>query len=160
MPLDRRQFLYLLGATVGTATLAGFNPAAFAATGPYSLIALPYSYDALNNLNLAVAKYPELQKKTVVELIKNLDSLPADIRTTIRNNGGGDLNHTMFWQIMSPDGGGEAKGEIGTAIIAKFGSFEEFKNAFNQAGTKLFGSGWTWLVLNKSGQLEIIENLG
>lgn len=104
MSLDRRQFLYLLGATLGTATLAGFNPAAFAATGPYSLIALPYSYDALepyidketmqfhhdkhhaayvNNLNLAVAKYPELQKKTVVELIKNLDSLPADIRTTI-----------------------------------------------------------------------------
>ncbi len=117
MSLNRRQFIYLLGATLGTATLAGFNPAAFAATGPYSLIALPYSYDALepyidketmqfhhdkhhaayvNNLNLAVAKYPELQKKTVVELIKNLDSLPADIRTTIRNNGGGDREHLTY----------------------------------------------------------------
>ena len=63
----------------------------------------------VNNLNLTVAKYPELQKKTVVELIKNLDSLPADIPTSVRNNGGGDLNHTMFWQIMSPDGGGEPK---------------------------------------------------
>ncbi|TRU80660.1 MAG: superoxide dismutase [Microcystis novacekii Mn_MB_F_20050700_S1] len=178
MPLDRRQFLYLLGATLGTATLGNFNRPALAANSPYTLLPLPYAYDALepyidketmqfhhdkhhvayvNNLNTAVAKYPELQQKTVVELIKNLDSLPADIRTTIRNNGGGDLNHTMFWQIMSPDGGGEPTGEIGAAIIAKFGSFEEFKNAFNQAGTKLFGSGWTWLVLNKSGELEIIS---
>ncbi len=180
MALNRRHFVQILSITVGASGLGILPDLAWAqnATGPYDLPALPYSYDALepyidretmqfhhdkhhaayvNNLNAAVKKYPDLQSKSVTELILNLDSIPADIRTTVRNNGGGDLNHTMFWQIMSPEGKREPSGELAKAIGAKFGSFEEFKNAFNQAGLKVFGSGWVWLVLDKkSGNLDIM----
>jgi superoxide dismutase, Fe-Mn family len=184
MSLNRRHFIKLLGITVGSSVTFSLSRPAFAqlisvatTSQPYSLIDLPYAYDALepyidaetmhfhhdkhhaayvNNLNAVVSKYPELQAKSVEELIKNLDDLPADIRTIVRNNGGGDLNHTMFWQIMSPQGGGQPSGKLGQAIIAKFGTFEQFQAAFNQAATKVFGSGWVWLVLNKSKELEII----
>lgn len=132
---------------------------------------LPYAYDALepyidaqtmrfhhdrhhaayvNNLNKALANYPELQRKCLVELIQNLDQVPAAIRTSIRNNGGGHLNHTLFWQIMSPQGGGAPTGAIAKAIDAKFGSFAQFQNAFEQAGVTLFGSGWVWLVKDQN----------
>ncbi|MBC5794451.1 superoxide dismutase [Sphaerospermopsis sp. LEGE 00249] len=137
---------------------------------------LPYAYDALephidtrtmqfhhdkhhaayvNNLNKALDKYPELKNKTVEQLLQNLDNVPADIRTTVRNNGGGHVNHSMFWKIMKPNGGGEATGEIATAINKTFGSFADFKKQFNEAGGGRFGSGWVWLVRNKNGKLEI-----
>jgi Fe-Mn family superoxide dismutase len=110
----------------------------------------------VTNLNAALEKYPELQSKSADELIKDLNSVPEDIRTAVRNNGGGHVNHTMFWEIMGPNGGGEPTGALAEAINAKFGSFEEFKKQFNDAGVKRFGSGWAWLV-KKGGALEIVS---
>ena len=138
---------------------------------------LPYDYNALEphideqtmhlhhdkhhatyvtNLNAALEKYPELQSKSAEELIKDLNAVPEDIRTAVRNNGGGHVNHTMFWEIMGPNGGGQPSGALAEAINAKFGSFEEFKKQFNDAGVKRFGSGWAWLV-KKGGALEIVS---
>ena len=142
----------------------------------FELLPLPYDYAALEphidaqtmqlhhdmhhqayvkNLNTAVEKYPELQTKSPEELITDLNSLPQDIVSTVRNNGGGDVNHTMFWQIMKPNGGGEPTGSIADAIMQTFGDFETFKQRFNDAGTKQFGSGWAWLVRTSDGNLEI-----
>ena len=144
----------------------------------FNLPPLPYPYDALQphmsaetlefhhdkhhaayvkNLNDAVNKYPQLKSKNVEELVRNLNSVPEDIRTTLRNNGGGHLNHTMFWQIMGPNGGGQPKGAIAKAIQSSFGSFEDFKKQFNEAGTKRFGSGWAWLVRTKDGKLQVMS---
>jgi len=138
---------------------------------------LPYAYNALeaaideqtmqlhhdkhhaayvNNLNAALEKYPELQGKSAEELIKDLGSVPEAIRTAVRNNGGGHVNHTMFWQIMGPNGG-EPSGPVADAINQTFGSFEDFKKQFNDAGVKRFGSGWVWLVKDSSGKLSIIS---
>ncbi|MBD0336872.1 MAG: superoxide dismutase, partial [Cyanobacteria bacterium Co-bin13] len=143
---------------------------------PAELPPLPYDYGALeaaidaetmrlhhdrhhaayvNNLNEALADYPDLQNRSVESLLRDLDNLPGDIQTTIRNNGGGHLNHTIFWQIMSPDGGGEPTGEIAQAINQTFGSFDSFQEQFNEAGADEFGSGWVWLVRNGQGDLEI-----
>lgn len=142
----------------------------------FELPPLPYDYAALEptideatmklhhdkhhqayvtNLNGAVEKHPDLGKKTPEELIQNLNSVPEEVRTTVRNNGGGHVNHTMFWQIMKPKGGGEPEGKIAEQIKADFGSFEDFKKKFNEAAAKQFGSGWGWLVW-KGGKLEII----
>jgi len=139
--------------------------AAAPATGPFTLPPLPYAYDALEphidaqtmqihhdkhhaayvaNLNKAVAGHPDLATKSVAELVRGLDSLPADIRTAVRNNGGGHLNHSAFW-LMMKKGGGMPKGELATAIDRDFGSFDKFKAAFTDAATKVFGSGWAWL---------------
>jgi Fe-Mn family superoxide dismutase len=141
----------------------------------FELPPLPYDYAALEptideatmklhhdkhhqayvtNLNGAVEKHPELGKKTPEELISNLDSVPEDVRATVRNNGGGHVNHTMFWQIMAPKGGGDPTGNIASQIQKDFGSFEDFKKAFNDATAKQFGSGWGWLVW-KGGKLAI-----
>jgi len=141
----------------------------------FELPPLPYDYAALEptideatmklhhdkhhqayvtNLNGAVEKHAELGKKTPEELIKNLDSVPEDVRTVVRNNGGGHVNHTMFWQIMTPQGGGNPTGNIGGQIQSDFGGFEDFKKAFNDAAAKQFGSGWGWLVW-KGGKLAI-----
>lgn len=109
----------------------------------------------VNNLNDALKKYPELQKRSVESLLRDLESVPENIRTKVRNNGGGHLNHTMFWQIMSPDGGGEPTGELAQEINQSFGSFNNFKQQFNQAGAGRFGSGWVWLVRNPQGALQI-----
>jgi len=109
----------------------------------------------VNNLNAALEGHPELQNKTAEELIADLDSLPEAIRTAVRNNGGGHVNHTLFWEIMSPNGGGEPKGEIAEAINKTFGSFEAFKEAFTKAAVGRFGSGWAWLVLDKDGNLAV-----
>ena len=109
----------------------------------------------VTNLNGAVEKHPELGKKTPEELIKNLDSVPEDVRATVRNNGGGHVNHTMFWQIMAPKGGGNPTGNIAAQIQTDFGGFEDFKKAFNDAAAKQFGSGWGWLVW-KGGKLAIM----
>ena len=133
----------------------------------FTLPPLPYAYDALephiddqtmrihhdkhhatyvNNLNAALESHPDLQKKSVEELISNIDALPEAIRTPVRNNGGGHVNHTMFWEIMGPGKGGEPSGALGEAIKSTFGSFDAFKTQLNDAGVKRFGSGWAWLV--------------
>jgi Fe-Mn family superoxide dismutase len=144
---------------------------------PHEVPPLPYDYNALephideqtmhlhhdkhhaayvNNLNAALEKHPELQGKSAEELVKNLSAVPEDIRTAVRNNGGGHVNHTMFWQIMGPNGGGAPTGALAEAINAKFGSFDEFKKQFNDAGAKRFGSGWVWLVKDGGGGLQIV----
>ena len=137
---------------------------------------LPYGYDALEpyidketmtlhhdkhhaayvtNLNAAIEKHPELGDKSAEELLRDLASVPEDIRTVVRNNGGGHVNHSMFWTIMGPNGGGAPTGKIADAIAGTFGDFENFKKLFNEAGTKQFGSGWAWLVRTQAGKLEI-----
>ncbi len=143
----------------------------------HELPPLPYDYNALeksideatmrlhhdkhhatyvNNLNAALESAPEHASKTPEQLIQNLDALPEGIRMAVRNNGGGHLNHTMFWTIMSPQGGGEPSGALAQAITASFGSFAEFKKLFQEAGTKRFGSGWVWLA-KKDGALSIVS---
>jgi superoxide dismutase, Fe-Mn family len=143
---------------------------------PHELPPLPYGYDALephidartmeihhtkhhqgyvNNLNTALEKHPELQKKSVEDLLKDLNSIPEDIRTAVRNNGGGHANHSMFWPIMSSDGGGEPKGELPDAINSSFGSFADFKDQFSKAAAGRFGSGWAWLCVDRGGKLTI-----
>lgn len=109
----------------------------------------------VKNLNAAVNKYPALKTKTVEQLLQSLNTLPKDIQTTVRNNGGGHYNHTMFWRIMGPKGGGAPTGAIANAIDRQYGSFDKFKRQFNEAGTKQFGSGWVWLVRDR-GNLKII----
>jgi Fe-Mn family superoxide dismutase len=144
----------------------------------YELPPLPYDYAALepyidaqtmqihhdkhhaayvNNLNAALEKHPELQNKSPEDLLRDLNSVPEDIRTAVRNNGGGHVNHTMFWKIMGPNGGGEPTGAIASAIKEAFGDFETFKQQFNDAGAKRFGSGWAWLVRGTGGKLQVIS---
>jgi Fe-Mn family superoxide dismutase len=108
----------------------------------------------ITKLNGAIEKHPELGTKDPEELLRNLDAVPADVRGVVRNNGGGHVNHTMFWQIMKPGGGGEPTGKIGEQIKKDFGSFEDFKTKFNEAGVNQFGSGWAWLV-SEDGKLKI-----
>ena len=110
----------------------------------------------ITNLNAAIEKHPELGSKSAEDLIADLNALPEDVRGPIRNNGGGHVNHTMFWEIMKPGGGGEPTGKISEHIKKDFGSFEDFKKQFNEAGVKQFGSGWAWLV-SKGGKLTIIS---
>ena len=145
---------------------------------PFEVPPLPYDYSALepyidtqtmqlhhdkhhaayvNNLNAALEQYPDLQRKSAEDLIRDLNSIPEAIRTAVRNNGGGHVNHTMFWEIMKPNGGGEPTGPIASAIKEAFGDFEEFKKQFNDAGVKRFGSGWTWLVLTREGKLATLS---
>jgi Fe-Mn family superoxide dismutase len=99
----------------------------------------------VEKLNAALKGHDDLLKMDIVELITNLDKVPEDIRTPVRNNGGGHANHSFFWTIMSPDGGGEPNGPLADAINKEFGSFEEFKNKFKEAAVGRFGSGWAWL---------------
>ncbi len=147
-----------------------------AIAAPFTLPPLPYQYNALEphidtetmqlhhdkhhatyvtNLNKALAKYPDLQNKTLVELLQNIDQVPEDIRDTVRNNAGGHFNHTMYWTIMSPKGGGQPTGKLAEAINKSFGSFAGFQQAFEEAGAKRFGSGWVWLVQAPTGELKI-----
>lgn len=142
----------------------------------FELPPLPYDYAALEpfideatmklhhdkhhqtyvtNLNGAVEKHAELGTKTPEELLKDLASVPEDVRTVVRNNGGGNVNHTMFWQIMKPKGRGEPDGKIAVQITADFGDFESFKKQFNELTAKQFGSGWGWLVW-KDGKLAVM----
>ena len=109
----------------------------------------------VTNLNAALEKAPELQSKSAEDLLKNLNAVPEGIRTAVRNNGGGHVNHTMFWKIMGPNAGGEPKGEIADAIKSTFGDFNTFKEKFNEAGVKQFGSGWAWLVKGADGKLAV-----
>ena len=141
----------------------------------HTLPPLPYAHDALEphidkqtmeihhgkhhqayvtNLNAALEKHPELQSKNVEDLIRNISSVPEDIRPAVRNNGGGHANHSMFWQIMGPKAGGAPTGAIADAIKASFGSFDAFKEQFAKAGIGRFGSGWAW-VIDTGGKLTI-----
>lgn len=105
----------------------------------------------VNNLNAALENYPDLQKKSVMELLADLNSVPEEIRTAVRNNGGGHANHSMFWPSMSAKGGGAPTGKLAEAIDAAFGSFDAFKEQFSKAGMTRFGSGWAWLVISADG---------
>jgi Fe-Mn family superoxide dismutase len=107
----------------------------------------------VNNLNAALEKYPDLQKKSVEDLIRDLNAVPADIRTAVRNNGGGHVNHALFWQIMKPGGGGQPGGKLAADIAATFGGFDAFKEQFAKAGMGRFGSGWAWLCVNPEKKL-------
>ncbi len=109
------------------------------------------------NLNAALEKHPELFSKTIEELLSDLAAVPEDIRTAVRNNGGGYFHHSLFWTFMKPNGGGAPTGAIASIIDEQFGGFEAFKAKFNETGTKHFGSGWVWLVRNASGKYEIIS---
>jgi Fe-Mn family superoxide dismutase len=109
----------------------------------------------VTNLNAALEKHPELQGRSAEELVADLNAVPEDIRTAVRNSGGGHVNHSMFWQIMGPNGGGEPTGPIAEAINAAFGSFDALKAQFNDAGAKRFGSGWAWLVKRADGTLSV-----
>jgi Fe-Mn family superoxide dismutase len=143
---------------------------------PYPLIALPYDYTALeasideqtmhlhhdmhhqtyvNNLNAAIEKHPDLFSKSPIELVSNLAALPDDIRTAVRNNGGGDVNHTIFWEIMGPNAGGAPTGALATAIDTTFGSLDELKKQIGAAAAGRFGSGWAWLSLSSDGSLRV-----
>jgi Fe-Mn family superoxide dismutase len=108
----------------------------------------------VTNLNAALEKAPNLQQKSVDDLIRGISTVPEEIRTAVRNNGGGHVNHTMFWQIMGPGKGGPATGAVGEAITSSFGSFDSFKEQFAKAATTRFGSGWAWL-LDVGGKLAI-----
>jgi len=110
----------------------------------------------VKNLNDAIAKHPNLQSKPVEELLRDLNAIPEDIRTAVRNNGGGHANHSMFWKLMKPKGGGEPNGQIAQVIKGAFGSFKDFQTKFNEAGTKLFGSGWVWLAGSPDGNVKIV----
>ncbi len=111
----------------------------------------------VDNLNKALEAYPELQKKTLEELLTHIKQLPEALQTAVRNNGGGHFNHSLFWQWMKKNGGGEPKGKLGDEIKKTFGTFEEFQTKFNNAAKTRFGSGWSWLVRDKDGKLNVIS---
>lgn len=110
----------------------------------------------INKALAALESYPDLKTRTAEELLSNLDALPEAIRTAVRNNAGGHANHTLFWTILSPNGGGKPEGTLLDAINAAFGSFDDFKQAFETAAKTRFGSGWAWLVV-KNGALEVLS---
>jgi superoxide dismutase, Fe-Mn family len=110
----------------------------------------------VTNLNNAVAN-TEFASMSAEDLVRQINSVPENVRMAVRNNGGGHVNHSMFWTIMGPNGGGAPAGELGSAIAQAFGSFDQFKAAFNDAGLKRFGSGWAWLALDKNGKLSVIS---
>jgi Fe-Mn family superoxide dismutase len=144
---------------------------------PHTLLPLPYAFDALephidaktmeihytkhhqtyvDKLNEALVKYPDLAEKTVEELVADLEMIPEDIRTAVRNHGGGHLNHQLFWQTLAPNAGGEPSGKLADAIVATFGSFVQFQEKFTAAALGRFGSGWAWLA-SDGGTLEIVS---
>jgi superoxide dismutase, Fe-Mn family len=178
----RRQVFRILGAVPAAVAGAPFvasslrGQAAAPAKGPFSLSPLPYAFDALepyidaqtmqihhdrhhaayvNNLNNAVAGQAELAGKTVEELVRGLESVPESVRTAVRNNGGGHVNHSFFWQVLSKSPGGRPKGELAKAIDQKFGSFDKFQEQFTKTALGVFGSGWAWLTLDPGKQLMV-----
>lgn len=145
----------------------------------HTLPALAYAYDALEphidaltmeihhsrhhqtyitNLNAALVELPELAALPVDELLARFDSLPVSVQGAVRNHGGGHANHSLFWQVMSPQGGGEPGGELAEAIERDLGGLEAFKQAFTQAALSRFGSGWAWLVVDQSGKLQVVSS--
>jgi superoxide dismutase, Fe-Mn family len=171
--LNRREMLALSSAAGATVILGASATTALAEA---TLPSLPYAMDALephidaqtmeihhgkhhqayiNNLNKALADHPQLQAMPLDQLLANLNNVPEAIRTTVRNNGGGHFNHSLFWRMMTPGGGEQSRGAVGQAIDATFGSFDNFKETFEAAATGQFGSGWAWLVAN-NGQLQVV----
>lgn len=145
----------------------------------HTLPALPYAYDALEphidaktmeihhsrhhqtyvtNLNAALADLPELAALPLEALLARIDSLPAQVQGAVRNHGGGHANHSLFWQVMSPQGGGEPGGELAAAMERDLGGLEAFKQAFTQAALSRFGSGWAWLVVDGRGKLQVVSS--
>ncbi|GJA19586.1 superoxide dismutase [Aeromonas caviae] len=145
----------------------------------HTLPALPYAYDALEphidaktmeihhsrhhqtyvtNLNAALADLPELAALPLEALLARIDSLPAQVQGAVRNHGGGHANHSLFWQVMSPKGGGEPAGELAAAMERDLGGLEAFKQAFTQAALSRFGSGWAWLVVDGRGKLQVVSS--
>lgn len=145
----------------------------------HTLPALPYAYDALEphidaktmeihhsrhhqtyvtNLNAALADLPELATLPLEALLARIDSLPAQVQGAVRNHGGGHANHSLFWQVMSPQGGGEPDGELAAAIERDLGGLEAFRQAFTQAALSRFGSGWAWLVVDGRGKLQVVSS--
>ncbi|MDI3257609.1 MAG: superoxide dismutase [Kyrpidia sp.] len=142
----------------------------------HQLPPLPYAYNALepyideltmqihhdrhhgtyvNNLNAALEGHADLQAKSIEDLLRGINSVPENIRTAVRNNGGGHANHTLFWEIMTPNGGGQPTGALADEINGTFGSFDSFKDQFSKAAAGRFGSGWAWLVVKQDGKLAI-----
>src|SRR5271168_4387931 len=182
MPTRRQVLKTLAVATLASTALSRFSPV-FAAdapaapepTGPYKLPPLPYAYDALEpsidaqtmhlhhdkhhaayvtKLNEAVAKEASLAGKSLDDLLKDLDSVPESVRTAVRNNGGGDANHSLFWQTLSPKGG-QPSDAFAKAIASDLGGPDAFKEAMIKGGTSVFGSGWVWVVLGADKKLAI-----
>jgi Fe-Mn family superoxide dismutase len=173
--INRRNFLWLSGA----APLMGQAPPPPPPKGPFVLAPLPYAADALephvdartmeihhgrhhqtyvNNLNVALAGYPDWQKRSSDELMRLLSSVPEPIRTAVRNSGGGHINHTFFWNVMKKSGGGQPKGELLAGIEKKWSNYAAFQDAFGKAALGVFGSGWAWLVKNPDGALDIQQS--
>ncbi len=144
----------------------------------FTLPDLPYEYKALephldaqtmeihhskhhqgyvNKLNGALEDHPDLLEKEIEDLLRNLSDLPAEVQTGVRNNGGGHANHSLFWTVMSPDGGGKPEGELLEAINSRFESFEKFQEEFETAATTQFGSGWAWLTVDSDGDLQVLS---
>lgn len=172
--MERRDFLRRVSLPAAAWWL-GPSGAAQAAE-PFRLPDLPYPYDALephidtltmqihhgkhhaayvNNLNAAISKYPDWASKSIEEIVRNIDQVPEPIRTTVRNNGGGHVNHTFFWEIMSPKGVRQPRGELAKAIDKRFGSFAKFQEEFTRAAMGRFGSGWAWLSVDRNRQLVV-----
>jgi superoxide dismutase, Fe-Mn family len=182
--LFRRKLLFGIGALSAASAMTASSTSGRADDAsstvrlsyPYSVPSLPYGYDAnepaidtltmqlhhdkhhaayVNNLNAALKDSPDLQAKPLHELLANLSEIPEAIRTTVRNNGGGHANHTMFWQIMGGKGG-EPDGDLAMAIARDFGSFTKLQADFNQAATRVFGSGWAMLLVDRDGKLNLV----
>lgn len=175
--ISRRHTLALLGMTALSWGLDSLPVAAEPTRGPYDLPPLPYDYDALEpyidgetmqfhhdkhhagyvkKLNRALEDYQQWNALPIEELLTKIPYLPSSIRQAVRNNGGGHANHSLFWQSMSPDGGGEPSQELAMAIAQRFSSFGDFQQQFIQAGLGQFGSGWVWLALSPQKELQII----
>lgn len=179
----KKKYTILLLATLSIISIIALMPTITAKSNDlggsqFELNPLPYAYDALepyidketmmlhhdkhekaylDNLNKAISKYPELYKKGLEGILKDLNSVPEDVRETVKNNAGGVYNHEFFWSIMSPEKDQKPSGELLKAINKDFGSLENFKNKFKEAALGRFGSGWAWLVSDKDGKLSIIS---
>lgn len=178
----RRHFLQATAVGSVGATLIAASPTVLGmpslAGDEFTLPALPYAADALEphidartmqihhdkhhagyvtKLNTALADAPQLQTKTIEEILRNIDSVPESVRQAVINNGGGHANHTLFWEVMAPNAGGQPGGELAKAIDAAFGSFAKFQEKLTAAATSVFGSGWAWLVVGDQGKLDVVS---
>jgi len=159
-------------------TIAVWITTLFLSFGQFQVPTLSYRYSALepyidsttmyihlnnhhaayiSNLNKSLEKYPELMKKDILDLFKNIETLPSDIQTSVRNNGGGYYNHKLFWTLLAPAGTAPMSAKLKKNIEENFGSVEKFKEEFENAGLKRFGSGWVWLIKEDTGKLKIIS---
>jgi len=181
--MNRREAIQKTGVVAGALLVSQTLPlvaedATAGSTAPFTLPKLPYEYDALEphmdaltlqihhdkhhaayvaNLNKAVASEPAIAGKPIEELLQDLSKVPSGVRSAVRNQGGGHYNHTLFWQMLRKDGGGEPSGELASALNGAFGSFAEFKTRFSEAAMKHFGSGWAWLILSDDKKLSIVS---